>query len=490
MTLEDLLLLAKRCWRILLIGVVVGGLLAAGAALFGPRSYTATAIAYVKVDASIDAAQRNPTNYQLVASQLAERKAKSLMPVITSETVAQRVIDSLGLTGTTPGALAGSIKAKHETGADTVVVRATADSPERARTIADETVRQSGEEFVALNGDGVPVGVELMTSAELRAAPRSPSVTMLLGAGVLGGLVIAYLGVLVIEVLNKRVRGASEALSVLDSPVLGALPHSDLIRNGADASDPAIEEELRKLRTNFIRATATAGRSVVISSANPGEGRSTVTVGLARVLAMSGHRVVLIEGDLRSPSLASVLGVDGRRAGLAQVLAGAATSEDALVRTSMPGLAVIPAGALPGNPSELLGSSRMAELLQSLSAEAIVLIDSPPTSQTTDAAVLAAQADGALLVVSTGTTTSAQLRQGAQALEQGGGRILGVVLNAVNKRGFLDSGPVDSLMSGGASGTSRSGGARGAIGAGAPAPAIPAQGGGPAGLLADRSAES
>ena len=172
------------------------------------------------------------------------------------------------------------------------------------------------------------------------------------------------------------------------------------------------------------------------------------------------------------------------------MLAGAATSEDALVRTSMPGLSVIPAGALPGNPSELLGSSRMAELLQSLSAEAIVLIDSPPTSQTTDAAVLAAQADGALLVVSTGTTTSAQLRQGAQALEQGGGRILGVVLNAVNKRGFLDSGPVDSLMSGGASGTSRSGGARGAIGAGAPAPAIPAQGGGPAGLLADRSAES
>ncbi|BAW93567.1 exopolysaccharide biosynthesis protein chain length determinator [Actinomyces sp. Chiba101] len=487
MTLEDLLLLARRSWRILCAGIIVGALLAAGAALLGPRSYTATSIAYVKVDASIAAAQDNPTSYQLVASQLAERKAKSLLPVITSETVAQGVIDSLGLTGTTPTALAGSIKAEHVTGADTVVVEATADSPERARRIADETVRQSNTEFAALNGDDIPVGVELMTSAELRAAPRSPSIMMLLGAGLLGGLVVAYLGVLVVEVLNKRVRGAGEALAVLDSPVLGALPHSDLIRNGADASDPAIEEELRKLRTNFIRATATAGRSAVISSAARGEGRSTITVGLARVLAMSGHRVVLVEGDLRAPSLASVLGVDGRRAGLAQVLAGAAAVEDALVRTSMPGLSVIPAGALPGNPSELLGSSRMTELLESLSAEAIVLIDSPPSSQATDAAVLAAQADGALLVVSTGTTTSAQLRQAAQALEQGGGRILGVVLNAVNKRGFLDGGPVDALMPGGAS---RADDARRAIGAGAPAPAIPSRGSAPAGLLADRSGES
>ncbi|WP_159813697.1 polysaccharide biosynthesis tyrosine autokinase [Actinomyces sp. zg328] len=487
MTLEDLLLLARRSWRVLAIGVLVGGLLAAGAALLGPRSYTATSIAYVKVDASIAAAKNNPTSYQLVAAQLAERKAKSLLPVITSETVAQGVIDSLRLAGTTPTALADSIKAKHVAGADTVVVEATADTPERARRIADETVRQSNQEFAALNGEDIPVGVELMTSAELRAAPRSPSIMLLLGAGLLGGLVASYLGVLVVEVLNKRVRGAGEALAVLDSPVLGALPHSDLIRNGADASDPAIEEELRKLRTNFIRATATAGRSTVISSAVRAEGRTTITVGLARVLAMSGHRVVLIEGDLRAPSLASVLGVDGRRAGLAQVLAGAAAVEDALVRTSMPGLSVIPAGALPGNPSELLGSSRMTELLESLSADAIVLIDSPPTSQATDAAVLAAQADGALIVVSTGTTTSAQLRQTAQALEQGGGRILGVVLNAVNKRGFLDGGPVDALIPGGAS---RADGARGAIGSGAPAPAIPARGNGPAGLLSDRSAES
>ncbi|WP_366180205.1 polysaccharide biosynthesis tyrosine autokinase [Actinomyces timonensis] len=487
MTLEDLLLLAKRSWRILCAGIVVGALLAAGAALLGPRSYTAASIAYVKVDASIAAAQDNPTSYQLVASQLAERKAKSLLPVITSETVAQGVIDSLGLAGTTPTDLAESIKAKHVAGADTVVVEATADSPERARRIADETVRQSHREFTALNGDDIPVGVELMTSAELRAAPRSPSIIMLLGAGLLGGLIAAYLGVLVVEVLNKRVRGASEALAVLDSPVLGSLPHSDRIRNGADASDPAIEEELRKLRTNFIRATATAGRSAVISSALRGEGRSTIAVGLARVLALSGHRVVLVEGDLRAPSLASVLGIDGRRAGLAQVLAGAVAVEDALVRTSMPGLSVIPAGALPGNPSELLGSSRMTELLESLSAEAIVLIDSPPSSQATDAAVLAAQADGALLVVSTGTTTSAQLRQAAQALEQGGGRILGVVLNAVNKRGFLDGGPVDTLIPGGAG---RADGARGAIGAGAPAPAIPSRDGAPAGLLSDRSGES
>ena len=174
---------------------------------------------------------------------------------------------------------------------------------------------------------------------------------------------------------------------------------------------------------------------MVITSANEGEGKSTVAANLARVLATAGQDTVLIDADLRRPVVAGIYGVD-TQVGLAQVLVGDLTAEEALQESGIDHLKVMSAGRVPHNPSELLGSQRMQHLLQELSRDHMVILDAPPLLPVTDAALLAAVADGAMVVFAVGHTYKEQARLAKRRLEQTGGRMLGVILNRAPMRGM------------------------------------------------------
>ncbi|NOJ99423.1 CpsD/CapB family tyrosine-protein kinase, partial [Corallococcus coralloides] len=157
-------------------------------------------------------------------------------------------------------------------------------------------------------------------------------------------------------------------------------------------------EALRKLRTNlrFVDVD-NPPRSIVITSSAPAEGKSVVSANLARVIAGTGQPTLLIDADLRRPQVAKEFGIDGG-VGLSQLLAGAVSLDDVIHEVPGSLLSVLPAGQIPPNPSELLGSRRMQDMIRELGRHYFVVIDAPPVLAVTDAQLLTRHADGAVLV--------------------------------------------------------------------------------------------
>ena len=442
MTLEDLLHLTRRRIGSLVLALVVCVLASMLFAFASPSTYTATSQAYLRVKVAGDPAQSTLSQYN--AAQLAAMKADAVVPVFTSAAVAQRVVDSLKLDETAEE-FASSVSATRVPETVSVQVSATAYSSHRAQVLADEVVRQAAAEIKNLEGEDSPVEIVLLSSAELVSATRSPALVTCVAVGLLAGLVLGYIWILVQELLDKSLRGPEEVREALSVPLLGALPRVPSLRWLSRGAELKMEEQLRVARTNVLHALSQGGRRVVVvTSAGPQEGTSVTAASLARVLALSGHRVVLVGGDLRAPGTAGLQGSPG----LADVLTGSAYLGEALVKGSVEGLEFLPAGRMPANPSELLGAPMMRDLLRELAADRLVIIDAPPVLRFTDGVVLAARAGGVILVARAGRTSAEDLHEAALAIEQGGGRMLGVVLNNVSelggKRKSLRSGVVSA----------------------------------------------
>ena len=442
MTLEDLLHLTRRRIGSLVLALIVCVLASMLFAFASPSTYTATSQAYLRVKVAGDPAQSTLSQYN--AAQLAAMKADAVVPVFTSAAVAQRVVDSLKLDETAEE-FASSVSATRVPETVSVQVSATAYSSHRAQVLADEVVRQASAEIKDLEGEDSPVEIVLLSSAELVSATRSPALVTCVAVGLLAGLVLGYVWILVQELLDKSLRGPAEVREALSVPLLGALPRVPSLRWLSRGAELKMEEQLRVARTNVLHALSQGGRRVVVvTSAGPQEGTSVTAASLARVLALSGHRVVLVGGDLRAPGTAGLQGSPG----LADVLTGSAYLGEALVKGSVEGLELLPAGRMPANPSELLGAPMMRDLLRELAADRLVIIDAPPVLRFTDGVVLAARAGGVILVARAGRTSAEDLHEAALAIEQGGGRMLGVVLNNVSelggKRKSLRSGVVSA----------------------------------------------
>ncbi len=175
--------------------------------------------------------------------------------------------------------------------------------------------------------------------------------------------------------------------------------------------------------------------SFVITSALPSEGKSTSTINLAIALADAGKRVALIDADLRKPKVAEYLGIEGG-AGLTDVLIGRTRVGDVMLPWGGRSLYVLPAGKIPPNPSELLGSNQMRTLLEALERDFdVVLCDAPPLLPVTDAAILAKATSGAIVVVSAGRTNRRELSGAVDALQAVDAKVAGLVLTMVPTRG-------------------------------------------------------
>ena len=196
---------------------------------------------------------------------------------------------------------------------------------------------------------------------------------------------------------------------------------------------PPRSEAYRRLRTNvqFLNVGNENGPSnvILITSSLAGEGKSSTTINLAITMAAAGQRVVVVDADLRRPSVAKYLGIEGS-VGLTTVLIGRASAEDVMQTWGNGNLNIIAAGQVPPNPSELLGSARMSELVDHLASQFdVVLIDCAPLLPVTDAAILARLVGGAVLVVGANTINRHEVQGSLESLEAVGNKAHGIVVN-------------------------------------------------------------
>ena len=201
-----------------------------------------------------------------------------------------------------------------------------------------------------------------------------------------------------------------------------------------DSKSP-ISEAYRTLRTNIQFSSFDEPiRVVMVASANPGEGKSTTASNLAVTYAQEGKRVLLIDGDMRKPSVYQVFSVSNR-VGLSTVVSGQCRWQDAIQETMIDSLSVLPSGPIPPNPSELLSSQSMKNTLEELKAAYdIIIFDTPPVLAVTDSLIISSLCQGVLLVVQAGKVKSDMVRKAKANLEHVHARILGVVLNNMKSK--------------------------------------------------------
>jgi capsular exopolysaccharide synthesis family protein len=254
--------------------------------------------------------------------------------------------------------------------------------------------------------------------------------------------------------LDNTVRTTDQAQMISGLASLGMIPlGSKSAREGAHAkrlviasSKEAVElvtqsrpqsqmaESYRALRTSLLLSNLGAPPKVImVTSALPQEGKSTTSINTAVVLAQKGVRVLLIDADLRRPSIHKTLGM-GPHSGLSNVLTGSTTIERAISRTAvLPNLFVLAAGTPPPNPAELLASANMKDLLVHLREQYDhIVIDTPPSLSVTDAVVLSPRADAVVLVIRSAQTTKVALRRSCDLLASVKAKVVGVLLNAVD----------------------------------------------------------
>ncbi len=438
MTLLDFVRLTRANVRLIFVVFSLGLLAAFLWTLTRPVVYASTATGQVFVGSSGNIGDIS------ASLGLSQKKADVYSAYVGSTPVRDRVATSLDIE---PGLV--SLAGSSDPITSSVVVTAFASTPELAQRLAGAGVEATRDEAREIEDKSLPQGstqtslvrLEPVNNASLPGAPFSPSYSRNLFFGGLAGILLGYLASFVRMNLDRKLRSVDEVEELIETPVLAILPDvKDLDRKqteGLDRSNrgPAAEA-FRQLRTNFrFIDVDNPIRSVVITSANEGEGKSTVAANLARVLANAGQDTILVDADLRRPVVAGVYGVDSQ-IGLAQVLVGDVTAEEALQETSIAHLKVMSAGRVPHNPSELLGSLRMQQLIQELSRDHLVVLDAPPLLPVTDAALLAAISDGAMVVFAIGKTYKEQARLAKRRLGQTGGRMLGVILNRAPLRGL------------------------------------------------------
>jgi len=210
---------------------------------------------------------------------------------------------------------------------------------------------------------------------------------------------------------------------------------SDKLNELITISEPRspISEAYRALRTNLdFAALDQALKTMVVTSAGVGEGKSTTLANLAVVSAQAGRKVVLVDADLRRPTLHQIYGLDNEEGLTTAMMDEAALASPPLQETGVEGLSVLTSGPLPPNPAELMGSRRMEEVVAALAERADqIFFDTPPVVAVTDAAVLSTKVDGVLLVISAGRTRREYARSAVQRLEQVNARLVGTVLTNV-----------------------------------------------------------
>ena len=290
---------------------------------------------------------------------------------------------------------------------------------------------------VGVAGDVRSNNVSIIDRAEVPSQPFKPSLPVNLAIGMLLGLVLAVLAVSVLEFIDDTLKTPDDVEQKLKLAVLGLIPKLSKLSPGEAVKDPrsAFSEAYRSVRTALQFSTQTGvPKSLLITSAVSGEGKTTSALTLARNLAELGKRVLLIDGDLRNPSIHKLMGM-GSQVGLSNVLAGGATADAAILHTEQERLDVMVAGPLPPNPAELLSGSKLTSLLDYASEHYDqVIIDGPPIMGIADAPILAHAAAGTVMVVHSGKTHVASAQAAVKRLHAARALIVGSLLTQYDSK--------------------------------------------------------
>jgi polysaccharide biosynthesis transport protein len=300
--------------------------------------------------------------------------------------------------------------------------------------------------------------IRVVDIARTPTQPISPNVQRSLMLGFLMGLGLGIGLALVIESFDSTVRSMEELSAISTLPSLGTIPLQlsnngysrkrlkttlaeteksdllDLVTHARPRSEAA--EAYRALRTSILLSSFGAPPKVIlVTSASPQEGKTTISANSALVLAQRGSRVLLVDADLRRPGIDKLFGFRSR-GGLSTLISGVDKFEDVVVpSTQVPNLWVLPAGPIPPQPVELLGSTVMKDQIARWRDEFDhVIIDTPPCLSVTDAVVLSPEVDRVILVARSGKTTKPSLRRACDLLLQVNARVMGIVLNALDLR--------------------------------------------------------
>src|SRR5215208_4960899 len=425
----------RRRWLSIVIITLLTLASVSAATLMTPKAYTATTrlLFAVAGDSLSSLAQ---------GSSFVEKQMASYAEVATSPRVLDQVVDQLGL-DTTAAELADSIEATVPVDTVIIEVAVTDPDPRQAARIANavgtELAKAAGELTPSREDGSEAVRATTIAVAQVPTSPSSPNIPRNLGVGLILGLLLGT-GIAVLrKLLDTKVRSEQDVRALTDHPILGVVafdqevPRHPVILRDEPLAAPS--EAVRRLRTNlqFIDV-ANRPKSIVISYSIPAEGKSTIAINLAVSLADTGARVILIDADLRRPSMAEYVGIEGN-VGLTTVLIGRADVTDVVQPLGTTTLDLLPSGQIPPNPSELLGSPAMAGLLDRLTASYdMVLLDSPPLLPVTDSTVLSKLAGGVLLVVGADRLHRAQLQETLVSLETAGADLFGIVLNKANRK--------------------------------------------------------
>ena len=421
----------RRWWWLLLLGVAVGG---------GASYVVSKAMTPIYRSSTTLLVNQTQTPGVIAYNDIltSERLTTTYRELVTKRPVLEEVIYRLGQpedVETLRDMVSVSVIR------DTQLLRLSveSDDPIQATILANGTAQAfiDQNDITDLTRTG---SVSVVEPATVPTIPVKPQVTLNMVLGLIAGLVAAAGLVLLMEYLDDTVKSEQDAERMAGLTTLGMVARFGRRKSrqpvsGYGSRSPAAEA-YRAIRTSVQFATMDRpGQVLLVTSPNAGDGKSTTAANLAVTMASAGKRVVLVDADLRKPSLHQVFNLENR-VGLTSALLSGNGMRSCIMPSGFDNLSVLTSGPLPPNPSELLSSSRMRGLMEAMRREAdVVILDSPPALVVTDATLLAALADATILVAEAGRTRSAALRRAVDGLSRATDRLLGVILNKMSRRG-------------------------------------------------------
>ena len=440
---QGALAVVRRRWR-WLVGLTVLGVLAALVwSMVTTPTYRSTGRIFFSLEYGDSAADL------VQGSNYTQAQVASFAQLVDTPAVLQPVIDDLGL-DLSPGQLADRVEAAAPVDTVIVEVSVTDTSPAQGAAIANAVIDSLStvvEDLAPANAQGRPtVRATTVADAVVPTRPAAPDLWLALGVGLVAGLLLGAAAAAAREALDNRVRDAEVVAQLTQLPIIGTIP-ARAHRSGTAVvveTDPHSPhaEAFRLLRTNlqFVDLPGAGAedadrrlRVVAVTSSLSAEGKSTIAANLAVALAETGARVLLVDADLRRPSVADLLGIEGA-VGLTTVLLGRVQVADVVQDWGAAGLQVLPSGPIPPNPTELLGSPAMRQLVDQLRASYdYVVVDTGPLLAVADAAVLSRVVDGSVVVANVTRVRRQQFTEALRTLAAVDGRVLGLVLNRVHR---------------------------------------------------------
>lgn len=435
--LRDYLRILRRNW-ILIVATTLAGLLVGGcASVLAKPTYTAETQLFVAINNSGTVQELQQGN------TFSQARVQSYVKTVDSPLVLQPAIDALGL-AVSADDLASRVKANTELNTVLINISVSDESSVQAAAIAQAVATSLVATVDTLEsprtGGSSPVSLSVTKPARAPQSPSAPNTRMNLLMGLLAGLGVGVGFALLRTTFDSRIRGEADLRRVTDAPLLGGISFDeDAVGRPLLTQTPAQSpraESFRQLRTNLQFANvAGKAKTVLVTSSLPGEGKSTTATNLAIALAQAGQTVCLVDADLRRPMVNEYLGLD-RNAGLTTALLGTADLDNLLQPWGEDRLYVLVSGRIPPNPSELLGSEEMKQLIYDLeSTFDAVIIDAPPLLPVTDAAVLSQHVGGVVVVVGSQKLRHQDLEKSLRALEMVESNVLGIILNRLPVRG-------------------------------------------------------